>query len=433
MTDRSEILKALYARRTFGIKPGLEVERALLKALGNPHESFSAIHVAGTNGKGSVCAMLDAMIRAAGIRCGRYTSPHLVRFNERFVLNGREVADDALFCVIDRVNAAAKQVEASTGIAPTFFECSTAIAFTLFAGEGVSIVVVETGLGGRLDATNVLMPLISVITRVGEDHREWLGDTLEAIATEKAGIIKNSRPVVLGALPSDARDVILSVAASRKAPVIDAAQSMSITRTSGSPCAVSVSSPAADYGKLCLPSGAPYQMENAATAIAAFELFGRIVGADWLPEVVKRGLTAVSWRARFDCVKDDPTVIVDGAHNPDGAAALRDALKAVYPGRPVGLVIGLCADKDAERFLNPLRPVISAAWCVDLDNPRNLGAASCAALLHGGGADIHAVGPLAEAIPQALQWAQTSNGVVVVCGSLFLAGECLRLLESESG
>ena len=200
MNDDSR-LERLYARRTFGIKPGLDSIRALLRELGDPQESFRVLHVAGTYGKGSVCAMLDSVLRAAGLRTGLYTSPHLVRLSERFRIGGAEISDDAFFSLLDEVEAAAARLVARGAPEPTFFETTTALCALWFARENVKLAVAEVGMGGRLDATNVFLPAVSVATRIGMDHMQYLGDTLEKIALEKAGIAKPGVPLVLGAMP----------------------------------------------------------------------------------------------------------------------------------------------------------------------------------------------------------------------------------------
>ena len=197
----AERLERLYARRTFGIKPGLDSIRALLRELGDPQKSFRVLHVAGTDGKGSVSTMLASVLRAAGLRAGLYTSPHLVRLSERFRVDGAEIPDDAFFALLDEVEAAAARLVARGAPEPTFFETTTALCALWFAREGVRLAVAEVGMGGRLDATNVFLPAVSVVTRIGMDHMQYLGDTIEAIAREKAGIAKPGVPLVLGAMP----------------------------------------------------------------------------------------------------------------------------------------------------------------------------------------------------------------------------------------
>ncbi|MFC1498702.1 bifunctional folylpolyglutamate synthase/dihydrofolate synthase, partial [Verrucomicrobiota bacterium] len=204
----NQALKKLYKRRSFGIKPGLDAERAMLSKLGNPQEEFLVVHVAGTNGKGSVCALLSSILRTAGYTVGLYTSPHLVRFNERIRVDDQEIGDDELAGVLDKIECVAADVARDMGQEPTFFECATAMAFKYFKEQDVRIAVVETGMGGRLDATNVLTPLISVITRISLEHTMYLGNDVEAVALEKCGIIKKGRPVVCGIMDALAHNMV---------------------------------------------------------------------------------------------------------------------------------------------------------------------------------------------------------------------------------
>jgi dihydrofolate synthase/folylpolyglutamate synthase len=207
-----KIIERLYSRRRFGIKLGLEVVHGMLAELDNPQNQYGIVHVAGTNGKGSVCAILESVFRAAGYKTGLYTSPHLVSLNERFKVGMIDVDDASLSALIDDVEQCALSVEKSEGRAPTFFECTTVMAFEHFRRAGVDLAVIETGLGGRYDATNVVLPLLSVITRISMEHTEHLGDNIVSIAHEKAGIIKRGRPVVCGAMDDDARGEIRRVA-----------------------------------------------------------------------------------------------------------------------------------------------------------------------------------------------------------------------------
>jgi len=204
-------LERLYKRQTFGIKPGLDVIRALLARLDNPERSYGVIHVAGTNGKGSVCAMIDSVLRATGCTVGLYTSPHLVSFNERFCVNGVQICDDDLFGLIEQIERISSEVADELKREPTFFECSTAMAFEYFRKKGVKLAVIEVGMGGRLDATNVVMPLVSVITRVSLEHMAYLGHDVVSIAFEKAGIIKPGKPVICGATDEKALDVMKQI------------------------------------------------------------------------------------------------------------------------------------------------------------------------------------------------------------------------------
>ena len=301
MRNLTESLDKLYALRTFGIKPGLEPVRELLAGLGDPQLTFIAVHVAGTNGKGSVCALLDSILRAAGFRVGLYTSPHLVRFNERIRVNGVAVSDEDLAALFDALEPVAAAMAARERQA-TFFEFTTALAFEYFRRQRVQFAVVETGLGGRLDATNIVMPLVSVITRIGLEHTEYLGDTVEAIAGEKAGIVKAGRPVVCGAMADEARAVIRHIATERKSPFVDAAEVVAVRRVAQSLSGqkIAVSTEDSDYGTATMSLLGRHQLENVATALAAAEAIAEAGRLTLAPEVVMQGVEATRWPARLD-------------------------------------------------------------------------------------------------------------------------------------
>ena len=398
----------LAVRRRFGMKPGLGAIRAVMAALGNPQESLRCIHIAGTNGKGAVAAMLDSVLRAAGLRVARYTSPHLVAVNERFFVDGAPVSDEALSSAADEALPVIDRLEREQGLEVTFFEALTAVAFVLFARHRPDVTILEAGLGGRLDATNIIAaPLVSVITRIGLDHCDWLGATHAAIATEKAGIVKPDRPVVCGAMPAEALDAIRRVAA-EKGGLVTVAQPWT---------------PPADFALY----GA-FQRENAATVKAVLDVL-KGEGFAIPDEAVASGLAHVVWPGRCQrVVRDGVTYIVDGAHNPDGAAALARVLEDVAP---VGLVAGFCGDKDVAGHLRTLAPHVARAWAVPIRNDRSLAPKEVSALMRAAGiADAAPCAALPEALSAAACWAHAAGRKIVVCGSLFLVGEALVELSA---
>ena len=379
-----KFLEELVARRRFGMRPGLDAIRGTCAALGDPQKSFSAIHIAGTNGKGAVCAMLDAALRANGLRVGRYTSPHLVKINERFFLDGAPIGDDAL-------SAAAEKV---AKIAPddlTFFEALTAVAFLVYADAKVDYAVLETGLGGRLDATNVCVPELCVITRIGLDHCDWLGDTVEKIASEKAGIIKPHVPVVLGENLPEVRAVVEARAKEVGAPFFYA------------PDVASAADVPRDF-----PLGGTFNRENAVTALAALKVLGKGDAS---------GFADVVWPGRFQRVEN---FIIDGAHNPPAAHALAEALRELHLSEPLALIAGFCGDKDVGEVLSILAPFVKKGYAVRTNNPRSLSAEETAEKMRAAGIDAVAAPSLAAAIGSA-----SSAPRALICGSLFLAGEAL--------
>jgi len=389
-----KFLEELAARRRFGMKPGLETISALCAALGDPQRTFRAVHVAGTNGKGAVCAMLDAALRAAGLRVGRYTSPHLVRLNERFFLDGAPVDDATLGRLAERVNRTIGRSGDRAVSDVTFFEALTAVAFALYAETKVDVAVLECGLGGRLDATNVCEPSLCVITKIGLDHCDWLGDTVEKVAGEKAGIVKPGVPVVLGRNEPSVRAVVEARAKELGAPFYSAPE-------------------LADESEI--PEGfslvGPFNRENAVTALAALRVL--------LPTSPKIP-PSVTWPGRFQRVGD---VIVDGAHNPPAARALADALSATFnlQSPAFSLIAGFCGDKDVGEVLSVLAPLVKRGYAVRTNNPRSLTAEETAAKMRAAGIEAVACSSLVAALAAA-------QGPTVVCGSLFLAGEALVAL-----
>ncbi|MDD5707482.1 MAG: bifunctional folylpolyglutamate synthase/dihydrofolate synthase, partial [Kiritimatiellae bacterium] len=395
--------------------------------MGNPERELAAVHIAGTNGKGSVAAMVASVLQASGLTVGRYTSPHLLHFNERICVNGVPAGDDDLEALLRQVEAAS-DASVEHGEA-TFFECATAAAFEYFRRQHVRLAVIETGLGGRLDATNVLTPVLAVITRIGLEHCEHLGATVELIAAEKAGIVKPGRPVVIGAMPAEAGARIRDVAAALGAPLTDAVQSVTVTaRNAGLDALdVTITTEQRDLGRLRVGLAGAYQLENIATAVAALDVWSQATGMELDDAAFKSGLAAVRWPGRFQKVRREPTVIVDGGHNPVAAEALKQALRRARLGKPVGLVAGFCDDKNVAAFLHTLAGSVRRAWAVPVPSPRTLPAADTAGHMRRAGMrEVTAFPTLSEALAQAEAWAATDGGALLICGSLFLAGEALQ-------
>ena len=390
-----DALAWLYGAQTFGIKLGLENIRRLLQSAGNPHEQLRFIHVAGTNGKGSTCAMLDSVLRASGLRSGLYTSPHLVDFRERIRLGGAMVPERDVAEGLTMLRDAARGWKQ----APTFFEIATALAAWWFAREGAEVVVWETGLGGRLDATNAVTPLVSAIAPVGLDHQQWLGESIEEIAREKAGILKPGVPAVSAPQPSAARAVLEARAAEVGAPLRFVA----------------------DAYRGALGLAGAHQRWNAALALAALDAAGLARDADARSE----GLASVVWPARFQRVGDD--VVIDGAHNPAGAEALVETWREVFGQKRARLVFGALRDKDSAALLRRLREIADEVWLVTVANPRAVSSGELRALAE----DAGFVCVREAGVAAALAAARAAGGPALVAGSLFLAGEALAVLEGQ--
>jgi dihydrofolate synthase / folylpolyglutamate synthase len=392
-TAYSAAIDWLFGTQYRGVKLGLENVRTLLKAMGEPQSALRFIHVAGTNGKGSVCAMVDSICRSAGIKTGLFTSPHLIRFSERIQINGLPIDDADFVRGIQRIRALIDEERH-----PTFFEITTALAFDYFRSQGADLVVLETGLGGRLDATNVVHPLVSVLTAIDMDHQKWLGATLGEIAAEKAGIIKPGVPVVSGSQFAEVRTVLEQIAAELSAPI--------------SYAEIPVDS-------LSIGLAGSYQRLNAAIAVSAI----RHAGIRASPEALKEGLANVYWPGRFHRVED--RIVLDGAHNPAAAKCLVETWKECVGPEKATVIFGGLFDKDLQGMILTLSPLAArflivpirsqrAAQPADIERyvPKHLSATRCAS------------------VAQALDLARRFNERVLVSGSLFLVGETLAILAS---
>ncbi len=415
--------------------------RRLLRALGDPQDALRIVHVAGTKGKGSTSAMIAAAISASGVRTGLFCSPHLHRLEERFRVDGQEATPDELVGLIDAVRPAVARFDASTTHhrhrGPTFFEITTAMGLVHFARRATGAVILEVGMGGRLDSTNCVRPLLSVITSISFDHTKQLGNTLGAIASEKAGIIKRKRPVVSGVRGEEARSSIERIARQRKARLYSVdtdfgfrylAPTQPLDRPT--PGRVAVQTWRSDWGPLDLPLLGPHQAHNAAVALASLDALaaqGLVVDA----EAVSRGFAVMQWPARVEVFGNNPTIVVDGAHNIASARALAETLKTCFPPGPRTLIFGTTRDKDLKGQLAALLPLFDVCIATRyLENPRAVPVEEVAAAIHESSElpVISRDGP-ADALTAARQNTPT-DGLICVAGSLFLAAETRALLLS---
>ena len=414
----SSAVAYLYRLQKHGIKLGLETMTALMVRLGMPQTRYRTLHIAGTNGKGSTAAMAAAVLQAAGYRVGLYTSPHLVEFRERIRVNGEMIAESQVAQLTEQL-----QTLCQPDLSPTFFEYTTAMAFQHFADSGVDVAVLEVGLGGRFDATNMVTPMACAVTTISLDHQEYLGTTLSSIAFEKAGIIKPGVPVVLGRLEDDAWRTIEQVARERQAPVFRLNEDF---RTEGEgPQQFSYRGLGMQYDGLTCALDGRHQLDNAACALA---LLGAAApqGIAVTAEAVREGLRGVNWAGRLEVVDRRPTILLDGAHNPAAATALADYLTRSdrsHPSRPVVLVLGMMRDKDHRGFVEPLRSLVDEVVLTQADLPRSATAQELRASLEGLLPHPHVVPSLSDAMALARQLA-TPDGLVCVTGSLMLVGEC---------
>jgi dihydrofolate synthase / folylpolyglutamate synthase len=398
--------------------------------LGSPHLAYPVIHIAGTKGKGSVSALCASALRAAGYRVGVYTSPHLQDYAERIQVDGENIPHQDLIELVEELKP---QIESTADI--TTFEITTGLAFLYFARQKVDVAVIEVGLGGRLDATNIVDPLVSVITSLSYDHMEILGDTLPQIAAEKAGIIKPGRPVVLAPQREEARQVVLKIAEERNAPVTEIGSDYlfsSLTNTlegqsfviweSNKQNLVDSNNTEDNIQRLepiSIPLLGRHQIENAAAAYAAL-LVCRRSGLLIDESDIRAGFGSVKWPGRFELLRKDPPVVVDSAHNRDSAEKLRDALNDYFPDRSLVMLIGASEDKDLEGIIGVLVSQASQVITTQSIHPRAADPARLAEIVHQFNKPARAVARVEDALEEALK-AAGSTGVVVAAGSIFLA------------
>jgi dihydrofolate synthase/folylpolyglutamate synthase len=408
-------LEYLSSLERLGMKFGLDNIRALAAGLGHPEERFRSIIVAGTNGKGSVTAMTERGLRAAGYRTGRYTSPHLIRIEERFAIDGSEVTTDALRGAAATVRDVAERLreEGVLESSPTFFECATAIAFVLFADARVDIAVLEVGLGGRLDATNVVTPLAAAITSIDFDHQAQLGSTISSIAREKAGVIKPGIPVVCGPLPPEAERVVREVSKAAGATYVNAMNAVEVDAVLAG-------------ARLSLEGG--HQRANAAVAVALLQELGG-AGIAVPPEALRAAISDVSWPARLERFEyRGASIWLDAAHNAAGARALRTFLTEVG-WTDCALVFGAMHDKDVGAMLTELLPVAGVVICTTAPTVRAASADAIAELVrrHAPVVPLEAIANPADALARAA----AVRSRVVIAGSIFLTGPVRAILRES--
>ncbi|MEA3407340.1 MAG: folylpolyglutamate synthase/dihydrofolate synthase family protein [Chloroflexota bacterium] len=417
-----------YGERTWRLS---RVE-ALLADLGDPHRAFDSVHIAGTKGKGSTTAMIESILRGAGYHTGMYTSPHLHTFRERIRLNGELIPEEDVAKGMERmasVLAARPEV--------TVFEIITALAFWYYAQKQIDIGVIEVGLGGRLDATNVLKPLVSVITSISKDHTELLGDTIEAIAREKAGIVKEGTPVVSAPQRPEAMRVIEAVCEERNAPLVivgrdwcwrslgieDTGQRMHIYhgQHDGEP----------EYKGLKIPLLGPFQLENTCNAVAAVELL-KSTGWSISKDAVQRGLANVDWPGRMEVLGRKPLVIVDGAHNPYSARRLLEAVVSFAPYRKLHLVFGAGRTHLPQKLLAILAPASDGIYVTQAKHPHATSSQTLQEMAHDLGYEAVVTETVEDAVGRALQEAEVED-LVLATGSLFVVAEAQRAWAQRQG
>lgn len=410
----------------------------LMASLGNPHKAYQVFHVAGTKGKGSTSAMIASALQAAGCHVGFYTSPHLHDYCERIQVDGLPILHEEMVALVDFIKPYVLQIPRLTT-----FEITTALGFLYFARKGVDVAVVEVGLGGRLDATNVVAPLVSVITSLSMDHMNVLGDTLALIAGEKAGIIKPGRPVVLAPQKEEASIVVSRVAKERGSPLVRVGKDYlfapwghNMERQTILVWSAEEQALVNEYietsgrnhwqpTRLTIPLLGFHQVENAATAYAALQI-GKAQGLNISEAAIEHGFSQVNWPGRFEFLRRNPPLVVDSAHNADSALKLRLAIDDYLPGQPVILLFGASEDKDVYGMFSALLPRVRRVVATQSIHPRALEPGKLVELAHQFGVPAQAVVPVDDALAKALELAD-QEAAIVATGSLFLAAAVREL------
>ena len=421
-TGYQEAVRYLYSLQKYGIKFGLSKTSNLLRTLGNPHKGQKYIHIGGTNGKGSVAAFMASILEETGLRVGLYTSPHLVRFTERFRINRVEITREKAADLIEELRDASSHEEP-----PTFFEATTAMALAYFTRENTDIAIMEVGMGGRLDATNVITPLVSVITNISKEHEFFLGSRLLDIAHEKGGIIKERVDVVTGATQPDVIRLFESICKAKTAPMWRLGKDIRY-RTTGS--GLHYSGLNRQFNGLRLGLKGKFQSRNGALALAAIERLEE-KGYKVSSQNIREGLEKSIWPGRMQVVANNPTIMLDGAHNPSAMKALADSIKTGLKFRQMILVIGVMEDKEIGQILRRIVPISDY---ILYTRPVYYRAASPETIMAEGarlGKPGEIVPLLTEAIEKAREIADPRD-LIVICGSLFTVGEAMTYFDPET-
>ena len=419
-------------------KFNLENITILAKSLGHPERKYPSVHIAGTNGKGSSAAFLESILRHAGYRTGLYTSPHLERINERIRVNGEEIPDRAFADVFTRIHSVIEELLAAGTLRahPTFFECITAIAFAYFAESQVQVAAFETGLGGRLDATNILVPEVAVITRIDFDHENFLGHSLKEIAAEKAGIIKTGVPVVIAEQRDEARQVLLSKARELNAPVVETNSAFIVESSqvmNGYVCAEVQEIATHQRFQIAPHLAGRFQLQNSLNAVAAARVLQsrgvRIGDAD-----IEKGIAAAVWPGRIEKVHHSPDIYLDGAHNPSAAWELAAFFQENLAGRKLILIFGALRDKAVDEIAGILFPLASEVIFTQPRTSRAISAAQLAEIAGHHAATLKIIPDAGEALEDALARTVPTD-VICITGSLYLVGDLRRrvLLVTRAG
>lgn len=425
MTQQSEYdrcLDTMYSLGRFGIVLGLSTMRAILEGLGNPHLDYKCIHVAGTNGKGSVASTLSSILTQAGYKTGLYTSPHLVSFNERICIDGNQITDNEVieaYRAVEAVNTGERSA--------TFFEISTAMAFYMFSKKNIDIAIIETGMGGRLDATNIISPVLSIITNISLEHKSYLGNTIKAITTEKAGIIKPDVPVVTGVRQASARSVVKQTALENNAPCYIFGQDFNVRRNGPSGSFTY-------YGGSTLramktPLLGRHQIDNAALVLSSCEILNTL-GISISETNIRNGFKSTSWPGRLEMISENPLTIVDGAHNLEAIKKLSAFLNDEFNGKKITLVTGILDDKSYDIMFKNILPLCSSVILTRANSDRSIEPED----LKGAAKKFSENVTVINDIPEAITYAENSSrpeDIICISGSLYVVGEAMEFFDNR--
>lgn len=422
-TRYNQALDYLYSFVDYSLKHSSELAKAdfnldrmfaLMESLGEPQKKYPIIHVAGTKGKGSVSALCASALQAAGYKVGLYTSPHLEDYTERIRVNGEPISHEQLIELVEEIKPHVAKIPKLTT-----FEITTALGFMAFAKFGVDAAVLEVGLGGRLDATNVVMPKVSVITSLSYDHMAVLGNTLALIAGEKAGIVKDGVPVVSSPQKDEALQVLLRVAKSKNCEFTLVGKDVTFEFVESSLDGQKLRIQNLEFR---IPLLGSHQIENAATAYAALKAGGIPI----TDEDIQKGFSQVQWRARFEIARLDPPLIFDSAHNQDSFEKLYETLETYFPGKKVYLIFGASEDKNIPGMFDAMKPKIQKLIITRADHPRALSVEHIQGLAEQAGLESEAVVPVREALKRALELSSNDGSIVLSAGSMFVTAEVMR-------
>lgn len=430
-----EALDYIYNLNKYGIKLGLNNISYLLFLLGNPHKNLNIIHIGGTNGKGSTAAMISSILQANGFKTGLYTSPHLVDFTERMKINSQNISQEKVCELLEKINPYIEEVSNTAGYNhPTFFEVITAMAFLYFYEEKVDFLVLEAGLGGRLDATNVCQPLISVITRIDYDHMDKLGNSLKEIAREKSGIIKTGEIVISSSQYDEAYNEIKKIADERNSPLFSIGKEINyqVKKTDIKGSIFDLKGIYNEYKDMYVSLIGKHQVDNAATAIAAIEAL-RIKGLNISTKAIREGLEKLRWEGRLEIIQYDPLLVLDGAHNPNGIKIVRQTLEELFSYNRLILVLAIFSDKDYKKMIQIISPIADLIITTKAKNPRATPPQVIAKEAEQYKNKNKII--VTENVPQAIDCALSNskkNDLICITGSLYTVGEAKRYFINKN-